>query len=192
MRNNPEHSKNFAQRWRNFEQEGKDVYGEARLVDAMAQRGSRILDAGCGTGRIGGWLSQRGHQVAGVDLDPHLIEVARTDYPEAQWQVGNLADFELRDADGALGQFDLAVCAGNVVTFFAQAERVPALSNLARHLAPAGRLVVGFGLDRGYAAQDFEADAKAAGLVLEQRFSTWELHPANDQFMVAVLARPAG
>ncbi|MCT1438821.1 SAM-dependent methyltransferase, partial [Brachybacterium paraconglomeratum] len=48
-------------------------------------------------------------------------------------------------------------------------------------------LVVGFGLDRGYAVEDFTADAAAAGLVLAQRFSTWDLRPAADDFLVGVL-----
>ena len=51
--------------------------GEARLIDAMAPRGARILDVGCGQGRTGAYLHSRGHRVTGVDLDPHLIERAR-------------------------------------------------------------------------------------------------------------------
>jgi hypothetical protein len=74
-----------------------------------------------------------------------------------------------------------------VLTFLAGAERRPALTALAAHLAPEGRLVVGFGLDRGYALEDFTADADAAGLVLAQRFSTWDLRPAADDFLVGVL-----
>ena len=63
------------------------------------------------------------------------------------------------------------------------------LTALAAHLAPEGRLVVGFGLDRGYAIEDFTADAAAAGLVLVQRFSTWDLRPAADGFLVGVLEK---
>ncbi|NMB23108.1 MAG: class I SAM-dependent methyltransferase, partial [Corynebacterium sp.] len=74
--NNPSHSENYARRWRNLVAEGEDIYGEARLIDAMAPRGARILDAGCGTGRIGGYLSERGHDVLGTDLDPVLIGYA--------------------------------------------------------------------------------------------------------------------
>ncbi|GAA0199312.1 hypothetical protein [Glutamicibacter creatinolyticus] len=54
VRANPDHAHNYAQRWRRLAAEGSDIYGEARMIDAMAERGSRILDAGCGTGRIGG------------------------------------------------------------------------------------------------------------------------------------------
>ena len=187
VRRDPEHAAGYAARWKRLAAAGQDLHGEARLIDAMAGRGAQILDAGCGTGRVGGHLARAGHHVVGVDLDPHLIEVARAEQPGARWEVGNLAALDLRDGGGALMLFELEVCAGNVLTFLAGTERRPALAALAAHLAPAGRLVVGFGLDRGYALEDFTADAAAAGLALAQRFSTWDLRPAADDFLVGVL-----
>lgn len=187
VRQNPDHARGYAERWRRIEASGKDIHGEARLLDAMAPRGARILDAGCGTGRLGGYLARAGHDVVGVDLDPQLIDVAREDHPQARWEVGNLAALDLRDEGGARLLFDLQVSAGNVLTFLAGAERRPALAALASHLAPQGRLVVGFGLDRGYALEDFTADAEVEGLVLVQRFSSWDLRPASDDFLVGVL-----
>ena len=181
LRRDPEHARRYAERWRRLEAAGQDIHGEARLLDAMAGRGSRILDAGCGSGRVGGYLARAGHTVTGVDLDPHLIEVARADHPEASWEVGNLAELELPE------QFDLAVCAGNVLTFLAASERRPALARLAAHLAAEGRLVVGFGLDRGYAVEDFAADAEQAGLRLSARFGSWDLRPASEDFLVGIL-----
>lgn len=188
LRTNPDHSRNYAERWRAFEEQGRDIYGEARLIDAMAERGSRILDAGCGTGRIGGWLADRGHRVVGIDLDEHLIEVAREAHPGAEWVVGNLATTSLDDETGDLAEFDLIVSAGNVMTFLAEEERLPALQRMRAHLAPTGRLVAGFGAGRGYDFVDFGADAFRAGFALEQHYSTWQLHPPADDFIVAVLA----
>lgn len=187
LRRDPEHARRYAERWRRLEAAGQDIHGEARLLDAMARRGARVLDAGCGSGRLGGYLARAGHQVTGVDLDPHLIEVARADHPEARWEVGDLAALDLRTQDGRRERFDLQVCAGNVLTFLAAGERRPALARLAEHLADDGRLVAGFGLDRGYPLADFEADAAAAGLQLSRRFGTWDLRPADDDFLVGFL-----
>ncbi|WP_246076074.1 class I SAM-dependent methyltransferase [Brevibacterium jeotgali] len=182
----PEHSKNYAERWRRIEASGQDVYGEARLIDAMAERGARILDAGCGTGRVGGWLAQRGHTVVGVDLDPYLIEVAREDHPDAAWQALDLGQLDLRETDGDRIRFDLVVMAGNVMTFVASDERRPVLERIADHMDPDGRFVCGFGAGRGYSFDEFFADADAAGLALDLRLGTWDMKPASDDFVVAV------
>lgn len=191
VRNNPDHARHYADRWRSFVAQGRDIYGEARLIDAMAERESRILDAGCGTGRVGGWLAERGHEVVGVDLDEHLIEVATEDWPGARWIAASLTDFHIEDDGGTAVEFDLIVSAGNVMTFLAEYERRPALERLRDHLAADGRLVVGFGADRGYPFEDFVADAYVSGLALEQHYSTWQLHPPADDFLVAVLVRSA-
>ncbi len=186
--NNPDHAVRYAQRWRNLEQAGHDIHGEARLIDALTERGSRILDAGCGTGRLGGYLARRGHQVIGIDLDPYLISVAQADHPTAQWVQGDLATFQLQ-TDTGLAQFDHIVSAGNVMTFLAGSERVPSLTRLREHLAPEGRMTIGFGAGRGYEFDEFEADANEAGLKVEGRFSTWQLAPAAPDFLVAFLSR---
>jgi hypothetical protein len=50
---NPGHSSWYIERFRAMAAAGDDLGGEARFVDAMAPRGARILDAGCGPGRVG-------------------------------------------------------------------------------------------------------------------------------------------
>jgi 2-polyprenyl-3-methyl-5-hydroxy-6-metoxy-1,4-benzoquinol methylase len=115
---NPDHSRWYIQRFRDMAAQGADLAGEARLIDAMVPRGARILDAGCGTGRVGGHLAAAGHDVVGVDLDPELIDAARQDHPGSQWLVGDLAELDLPAAGVASG-FDAIVCAGNVMTFVA-------------------------------------------------------------------------
>lgn len=48
----PGHSQWYIERFREMARAGNDLAGEARFVDAMAARGARILDAGCGPGRV--------------------------------------------------------------------------------------------------------------------------------------------
>ncbi|MBK0418012.1 class I SAM-dependent methyltransferase [Leucobacter sp. CSA1] len=192
----PEHSARYAQRWRDLAAEGRDLDGEARLVAALAAPGSAVLDAGCGQGRLGGYLSERGYRVAGVDLDEHLIAEARRAFPRAEWRVGDLAEFTYPslDAAGAGSReargFDAIVSAGNVLTFLDPAARRPALQGLRGALAPRGRLVTGFGAGRGYGFDEYAEDLAAAGLAVQHRFSTWDLRPfeADSDFLVCISA----
>lgn len=187
---NPQHSHWYVQRFRAMAEAGEDLHGEARMVDAMVSRGARVLDAGCGPGRLGGELARRGHCVVGVDADPVLIEAAQTDHPEATWLVQDLAELDL-PAAGVTDPFDLVVAAGNVMAFLAPSTRPAVLANIAGVLAPEGRFVTGFGAGRGYAFEEFFADARGAGLATDLALSTWDLRPwtAESDFLVAVLQR---
>ncbi|WP_312179527.1 class I SAM-dependent methyltransferase [Arthrobacter sp.] len=189
-RQNPEHSAWYIQRFEQMRDEGADLAGEARLVDAMLPRGARILDAGCGPGRVGGDLARRGHDVVGVDVDPELIAAAQKDFPDLPWFTMDLAELDL-PAEGIAEPFDLIVSAGNVMTFLAPGTAPAVLERMREHLAPNGRIVVGFGAGRGYGFGTFFEDASMAGLVVQQRFSTWDLRPfdVESDFLVAVLGR---
>lgn len=187
----PGHAQWYIERFRRMAAEGVDLAGEARLLDAMLPRAARVLDAGCGPGRVGGELFARGHDVVGVDVDPALIEAARQDHPGPTWLVGDLSTLDL----AALGQpalFDAAVLAGNVLAFVAPATEGVVLARVAAHVRPDGVVVTGLGSDRGYPVDALAADAEAAGLVVEHRFATWELRPWQEDadFCVTVLRRP--
>jgi len=187
---NPDHSRWYIERFRTLAADGHDLHGEARLIDAMVRRNARILDAGCGPGRVGGRLHELGHAVVGIDIDPALIAAAEEDHQGPRWIVGDLATVDAQSA-GVQLEFDAIVAAGNVMTFVERASRRPVLANLAGMLAGDGRLVVGFGAERGYEFDDFEADATSAGLHFDLRLATWDLRPWTSQsdFLVAVLCR---
>lgn len=188
----PAHSTRYVERFRTMAARGQDIVGEARLIDAMLARGSRVLDAGCGPGRVGGHLHDAGHEVVGVDVDPVLIDAAEHDHPGPTWLVGDLADLDLR-ARGVTADFDVIVCAGNVVTFVAPSTRRAVLAGFARHVAPDGRVVVGFGAGRDYPFADFLDDATSSGLSVDVLLSTWDLRPFTDDsdFLVAVFSLAA-
>lgn len=52
----------------------------------------RVLDAGCGAGRLLPYLAERGCTVEGVDLSPGMIARARRDHPEFPVEVASLSD----------------------------------------------------------------------------------------------------
>ncbi|HVU92487.1 MAG TPA: methyltransferase domain-containing protein [Jatrophihabitans sp.] len=182
------HAQWYIERFRTMAAEGADLAGEARFVDAMLARRARVLDAGCGPGRISGALHARGHTVVGVDVDPALIEAAEHDHPGPRYVVADLADLTLDEEP-----FDAAVLAGNVLVFVTPGSEQQVLERVAAHVRPDGVVITGFHTNRDYRLADFDRDWAAAGLVLEHRFATWDLRPWREDadWAVTVLRRPA-
>jgi SAM-dependent methyltransferase len=147
---------------------GADVHGEADLVASLAP-GPRVLDAGCGTGRVGIELDRRGFEVVGTDLDARMLEAARRKAPHLPWVEADLASLALDDA------FDVVVLAGNVLIFVAPGAEPDAVARCADHLVPGGLLVAGFSIRRGgYDHEALDAHAADVGLELVHRWSTWD------------------
>ncbi len=169
------HSEWYIERFRTAAAEGVDITGEARLIDAIVPPHSRVLDAGCGPGRLGAEMHARGHTVVGVDVDPVLIAAAKEDHPGPTWLVGDLAELDLDEEP-----FDAALVAGNVMVFVATGTEAEVLTRVAAHVKPGGVVVLGFDLDLHYTLDVFDADLKTAGLHIEQRFATWDLRPLAD------------
>src|SRR5580692_530703 len=160
-----------------------DMHGEAALV--ASYRPATVLDAGCGTGRVAIELSRLGHDVVGVDVDGAMLEAARAKAPDLTWIEGDLTHPALD-----LGRtFDLVVMAGNVLIFVPTGTEGQVIANAARWLAPGGRLVAGYSLrPGGLDPIRHDALAAAAGLELEDRWSTWDRRPytPGDAYAVAV------
>ena len=141
-------------------------------MDSLLGGAGRVLDAGCGTGRVAIELDRRGYAVAGVDIDDEMISGARGKAPELTWHQLDLADFDLGET------FDAVVMAGNVLLFTAPGTEAAVVGRCAAHLSPGGALVAGFQLrGSGYGLDRYDADCAAAGLTLSERYSTWERGP---------------
>ncbi|HEX9063773.1 MAG TPA: class I SAM-dependent methyltransferase [Streptosporangiaceae bacterium] len=97
---------------------------------------SRVLDLGCGTGRLALALAAAGHQVTGVDPAAASVDAARAKpgADQVTWITGTSADLP----DQA---FDTAVMTSHVAQFFLTDEDWAAtLADLKRALVPGGRL----------------------------------------------------
>ena len=76
------------------------------------ERGARVLDVACGTGIVARLVSERigdKRTVAGVDIEPSMIEVARKNTPlnaSITWHVGSVEDMSFIETDS----FDWVVC----------------------------------------------------------------------------------
>ena len=164
---------------------GVDVHGEVRFLLAYAP--TSVLDAGCGTGRVAHELDRRGVEVVGVDIDPSMLATARSRAPSVRFEEADLAGegFDLGRS------FGIVALAGNVPLFTPAGTEAALVNGCARHLAPGGLLIAGFSL-RGYGLGRYDADCAAAGLVLAERWSTWDraAHHDGADYAVSVHRRP--
>ena len=176
---------------------GEDIDGEARLVDALAPRQSRVLDAGAGVGRVAAALALRGHDVTAVEKDPDLIARSRRLFPDVPVVEADILELSpaFLDEQGRPSSYDVIVVVGNVMVYLAEGTETRALRTLHDLLAPEGRMLVGFNPEKGpphsrdYPRADFRAHAAAAGLTVEHEFRSYDLRPAGGDYVVAVLCR---
>ena len=163
---------------------GENVHGEADFV--MSWEPGFVLDAGCGTGRVGRELARRGVSVAGFDIDPEMLETARRKAPDLLWIRHDVTLVRLAD------RFDAVLMAGNVINFVAPARRHLAVANMAYHLRPGGLLIDGHSLKATEAQPaDYDKWAAVSGLELAGRWSTWQRDSfdASSDFAVSVFRK---
>ena len=83
--------------------------------------GIKILDVGCGTGQLFGDLKETrktSFDYTGIDASEAMLGVARSDYPEADFETVSLAECEL-----PAGGYDVIVCA-HAFPYFSEKERM--------------------------------------------------------------------
>ncbi|GAA4243165.1 class I SAM-dependent methyltransferase [Dactylosporangium darangshiense] len=99
---------------------------------------ARILDVGCGAGRVTKAITERGGRITGVDINPTAIDVARQTCQDADFVCASMTDLPLPDAS-----FDQVWC----LRFSFNAlptvvERINTLAELWRVCAPGGSMFV--------------------------------------------------
>jgi SAM-dependent methyltransferase len=113
-------------------------------VDRLLARlpaGARVLDAGCGPGRLSRYMVDQGYAVSGIDISPSMVQAARRLVPEADFAVMDMARlrYPARQFDGIFAAYSF---------FHLPPERVgPALQEFRRVLVPMGS--VAFIVKRG-------------------------------------------
>ncbi|MDT0569042.1 class I SAM-dependent methyltransferase [Streptomyces sp. DSM 3412] len=176
----------YARRFARLAASGHDVHGEADFcATLLARPAARVLDAGCGTGRIAIRLAELGHSCTGVDIDPSMLAVARREAPAQEWLLGDLARL---DSLGLEPDYDMTIAAGNVIPLLAPGTEAAVVQQLAAVLRPGGLLVTGMGLDAAHlplpeptvTLTEFDHWCARAGLTLLQRYATWSGDPYEE------------
>jgi SAM-dependent methyltransferase len=188
----------YAERFRSMAERGQDIHGEATFVSELLASPARILDAGCGTGRVAVRLAELGYDVVGVDVDPAMLDQARAAAPDLDWRLGDLATFDLGPEMHAA--FDVVLVAGNTIPLLEPGTLLDACERLGHHLAPGGVVVCGYGLDAAHlpgdcpptALDDVDAAFGVLGLDAVLRYGTWDGHEFDpaDGYAITLYAEP--
>ncbi len=108
------------------------------LLDRIAPSGNdRILDVACGTGIVGRLIRERvgaPKRLAGIDINPAMIEVARELAPQVEYECGDATELAFGAAD-----FDVVLCQHGLMFF---PDRAKALRQMRRVVAGGGRIGV--------------------------------------------------
>lgn len=82
---------------REFDQTRKQPWKEFEAFLPFVSRGARVLDAGCGNGRLQDFLSSEiSHlRYVGVDHNEEMIRLARLNHPGAQFELADIADMRV-------------------------------------------------------------------------------------------------
>ncbi len=98
----------------------------------------RLVDLGCGTGRLCHYFAAKGYQCIGVDLSEEMLAKARAN-ANVEWVHANLLDLSGLPAES----FDYAACLFSTLGMVRGAEnRTKVLANAFRLLKPCGRFVL--------------------------------------------------
>lgn len=112
-----------------------DVSDEAAWIAArLGPACRRVLEPGCGSGRMFAPLAEHGLLVTGIDSSPAMVEIARR-HGTADVVLADMTDFEL-------GVFDGAVCPINTLGHLSPSGLAAHLAAMARALAPGARYLV--------------------------------------------------
>jgi SAM-dependent methyltransferase len=152
----------------------------------LAQGGGRVLDLGCGPGRITGHLHELGLDIAGADLSPAMVAEARRRFPTLSFDTGRL------DAPAAAPESLAGLLAWYSLIHLPPEELTATMRALAGVLRPGGHLQLAFQVGDGHRrithayGHDLDLDAWS----LDPDRLTAQLHDVGLEVIAAVRRAP--
>lgn len=131
------------------------TFGQELVALLSPRPGERILDLGCGTGRLTSLIAESGAHVVGFDSSPEMIESARRNFPHLEFVAADAARFEVEVP------FD-AIFSNAALHWVLEADE--AVASMASALRSGGRLVAEFG-GKGNVARVAGAVAKTLAVL---------------------------
>lgn len=113
-------------------------YGADVMQLLTVPQGSRVVDLGCGNGRLTAQLADAGYNVTGIDASESMLRLAREEYPSLRFEQGNAVTFHL-------GEPADAIFSNAVLHWIDADQQEQMLHNVASNLRVGGEFVFEFG-----------------------------------------------
>lgn len=115
------------------------------VIDFLNRRGieqGKVVDLGCGSGRLAELVSASGHEVTGVDLSPDMIRLAHERAPDAEFKTASVWDFDFPKCD-------CVTAIGEILNYRSPSATTPAnpgrlFQKISASLEPGGLLLLDF------------------------------------------------
>ncbi len=116
----------------------KEIWPQIREFAAGVEDGERVLDAGCGNGRLLEAFTDKKITYLGIDSSAELVKAAKRNYSQNEFREADILDLSgVPEKD-----FDHIFCLAVLQHIPSDELRVRFLKNLAAKLKPSGRIIV--------------------------------------------------
>jgi len=115
------------------------VWGDfAKITESVDFANKKVLDLGCGNGRIFEFLSEKPISAYyGIDQSEKLIKISQKKYPAGHFTIGNILETPYEN-----DQFDIVICLATLHHIPARKHRNQAIREIYRILKPGGILIM--------------------------------------------------
>jgi len=120
-----------------FDQTRRQQWPEFDHFLSYVRKHAKVLDLGCGNGRLYDFLKPKEVSYLGIDHNSHLLDLARKNFPEGRFQLDDLMDLELEEE-----AFDNVFCVAAFHHVPTKKMREKVLADIHRTLKPDGILIL--------------------------------------------------
>jgi ubiquinone/menaquinone biosynthesis C-methylase UbiE len=122
---------------REFSSSRAFLWDDLKTLGTFVADGGRVLDVGCGNGRLLQLFQGRAISYTGLDQSAELIAIAREKYPHHTYVIGDMRSLPFPDAS-----FDAVYCIAAFHHLPEDVSRRTALEEMKRVLAPGGTMIL--------------------------------------------------
>lgn len=124
---------------REFDKTRKVLWDDFSTFDPYVKEGMRVLDIGCGNGRLYRYLKDTNIRYLGIDQNQYLVDQARERYPGVTFIRGDITQLgKISELSGQ--QFDSVFCISLLSHIPSHEYRRFVLSNMRQYLRSTGTL----------------------------------------------------